>query len=169
MPKFRVKTTGGRRLSRYVKAKQKQAAKLKGRTLTVGFHDRRIAALAATHEFGLRDRDGNQALPERPAFRNGLREARADWKRATVKAGKALSDPRRTGDEPDKALREGAVAVSDTIKQSYSRFHGEPLSERQRARKRGTAGEGRQLVGHRGERLISHIEARDSDGSKVDV
>ena len=169
MPKFRVKTTGGRRLSRYVKAKQKQVAKLRGTALSVGFHDRRIASLAATHEFGLRAPDGSQRLPERPAFRNGLSEARRDWKRATVKAGRALSSPRRTGDEPDKALREGAVAVSDTIKESYSRFHGEGLSARQEARKKGTPGEGRQLVGHRGERLISHIEARDSDGSKVDV
>ena len=151
-----------------MKAKRKQVASLKGTALTVGFHEPQISALAKVHEFGLRAEDGSQRLPERPAFRNGLKAARRDWKAATTAAGKALSSPRRTGDEPDEALRAGALAVRDTIKQSYSRFHGEPLSERQKARKRNTAGEGRQLVGHRGERLIEHIEARDNANGKID-
>ena len=34
------------------------------------------------------------------------------------------------------------------------------MSERQAARKRGTPGEGRKLVGSRGERLIRHLKAR---------
>ena len=42
--------TGGDKLARYLKDKQQQ---LQGeRTFTVGLHDPRIAALAATHEYG---------------------------------------------------------------------------------------------------------------------
>ena len=164
MAKFRVKTTGGRRLSRYVKAKRKQVAKLKGTALTVGFHDPRISALAKVHEFGLRAPDGSQRLPERPAFRTGLKAARRDWKAATVAAGKALSSPRTTSSNPvTAALRAGARAVRDTVKESYSTFHGEGLSARQEARKKDTPGEGKELTGHRGPKLIDHIEAKDDN------
>lgn len=168
MPKFKVKTRGGRKLRDYVKEKRKQVAKLKGTVLSVGFHDPKISALAKVHEFGLRAPDGSQKLPQRPAFRNGLKAARRDWRAATRAAGKALSSPRRTGDEAGAALRAGAVAVRDTIKESYSSFHGVPLSPRQEARKKDTPGEGRQLVGHRGPKLIEHIEAREAGRGKVD-
>ena len=161
MARFRVKTTGGRKLQNYAKKTRKKVAKVSGTSLTVGFHDPRISALAATHEFGLRGADGSRRLPERPAFRTGLKTARRDWLAAAAAAGKELSSPRTTSaNSASAALRAGAVAVRDTVRESYETFHGEPLGERQRARKADTPGEGRQLVGHRGPKLIEHIEAK---------
>ena len=163
MAKFRAKTTGGKRLKAFIKAKRRQVAKLQNRTLSVGFHEPQFAALAATHEFGTRDPDGSRKLPARPAFRQAAPEVRKVWKRATRKAARALSNPRTTGDEPVLHLRAGADAVAETIRQNYLRFHGAPLSERQRARKAGSGFADRQLTGSRGPRLIRHIKARDGD------
>ena len=167
MAKFRAKTTGGKRLKAFIKAKRRQVAKLQNRTLSVGFHEPQFAALAATHEFGTRDPDGSRKLPARPAFRQAASEVRKDWKRATRKAAKALSDPKNTGEGPELKLREGAADAAESVRESYSRFHGAPLSERQKARKSGTPGAGRQLVGHKGPRLLDRITARDADGSEV--
>ena len=148
--------TGGDKLARFIVDKKRQLAAGRGRT--VGFHDRRIAALAATHEYGL----GNN--PMRPAFAQSMPEVKRAWTEATRDAGKAIADPKARDREIEHALDAGAVAAREAVKQRYRDFQGEPLSEAQKARKRGTPGEGRQLTGHRGERLIDHIEAHDDTG-----
>ena len=53
-----------------------------------------------------------------------------------------------------------ALAARDILKRSYETFAGPGLSERQAARKAGTPGAGRELVGSEGPKLIGHLEAR---------
>ena len=57
--------------------------------IEVGFKDRRIAALAATHEFGLEAADGRVKLPERPAFRNSLPEVQKAMRDELLRIAKA--------------------------------------------------------------------------------
>ena len=143
---------GGDKLRRYVREAKARRANLP--RIEVGFRDRRIAALAATHEFGLQDRDGRTRLPERPAFRNAISAVQ----RAASREVKRIAMSRRPfkGFTEADAERIGRVALEELV-ESYRTFQGEPLSERQEARKAGTPGEGRQLVGHRGERMIEHL------------
>ena len=57
------------------------------------------------------------------------------------------------------ALRELAIVGRDALKQGYLDFHGAPLSERQRRRKKGTKYVDDQLVGAEGPKMIEHIHA----------
>ena len=117
----------------------------------VGFKDKRIASIAATHEFGLRGRDGGVKLPERAAFRQGTRRAEDGVRKGAAKI--------HAHDLDADAVGEVMVEARDEVRASYRGFKGAPLSERQEGRKRGTPGQGRQLVGHEGEKLIGHVGA----------
>lgn len=133
--------------------------------IEVGFKDRRIAALAANHEFGLEDADGRVKLPERPAFRNSLPDVQKAMRDELLRIAKATSPFPGYTDADWKRI---AVVGRDALRRGYEKGdHGEPLSERQEARKRGTAGEGKQLVGSRGPRMIEHIGAW-VNGRRVD-
>ena len=153
--KSSMTTTGGDKLMASLRAAMAIPKEIEG---TVGFHDRRIASLAASHEFGERDRDGGVTLPERPAFRQGVRRGEDMLREATAKVSAHQLNRAKVG--------ELMGLMRDEVKASYRSFRGEPLSERQEARKKGTAGAGKQLVGHEGERLINRIEAR-VDGDEV--
>lgn len=68
---------GGERLRARLKQIQRQAratGKVRGE---VGFYGR-VASVARAHEFGQRDRAGAVKVPQRPAFRAGLLEARRE-------------------------------------------------------------------------------------------
>ena len=141
-----MSTTGGHRL----KASLRQARAQHGETMIeVGFKDRRIAPLALVHEFGLRGRDGGVKLPERPAFRQAVRDLEA-----TVREYDRFSG----GLTHEKAV-ELAVLMRDALKRAYLQFEGVPLSERQKARKAGTPYADEELVGAEGPKLIEHIGA----------
>ena len=71
---------GGQKLARFVKQVQRQARKTSGVTTEIGFHDPRIARLAATHEFGLRDAEGKRKLPAWPAFGRSLMDLRREYR-----------------------------------------------------------------------------------------
>ena len=119
----------------------------------VGFLEPHIAALAAVHEFGR----GN--VPPRPAFASSLEEA---GKAAFAEAAKQMASNRHG---LFQLTRQGAQAAGEAgavvIRHSFSGgFTGEPLGERQEARKRGTRGAGLLLVGVRGAKLASHVEVR---------
>lgn len=149
MPKTRVR--GGKTLARFLRASKKAAGKQP--TIDVGFHDPIVGRLASRLEFG----DPNANLPERPAFRAGI----GSLKRTLPKVvGDAVAKDWRRGIvvTKDEAMEVGVVA-RDTLKASYHTFVGPGLSEAQAARKEGTPGEGRELVGSEGPKLIERIEA----------
>ena len=143
---------GGKRWARFLKASKR--AKGKAPVVDVGFLDPHVGRLAARLEFG----DPRSNLPERPAFRQGIgdlkrtmsgvvRDAVAkDWKRGIVVTKEEAA--------------EVGVAARDIIKVSYMSFDGPGLSERQEARKRGTPGAGKELIGSEGPKLVERIEAR---------
>ena len=152
MAKSFSKIRGGHVLRKWI-AKQRAVARDSGAVVAVGFHDRRIDALAQTHEFGAGD------IPQRPAFRAAVPDVKAGFKRTMRAVGHRVASPSGVVDlelEIDGAGRSAA----DTIKRSYLTFEGAEVGERQRRRKAGTPGEDRQLVGHRGPKLIDHIEAK---------
>ena len=64
-------------------------------------------------------------------------------------------------------LQDDARDARGAVKASYRGFKRQPLSKIQKSRKLGARGHGEELVGHRGEKMIDHIEARDGDGAKV--
>ena len=144
---------GGQRIKRL--AREMRARRVNLPLIEIGFKDRRIAALAATHEFGLEDAEGKVRIPERPAFRNGI----GAMQRAASREVKRIAT---SGPRPFKGFTSadaeiiGRVAL-DSMLESYRNFEGAPLSERQEARKAGTPGAGRQLIGHRGERMLEHL------------
>ena len=134
-----MSTTGGSNLSRHIRQAKAQA----GETIVdIGFKGN-VSTLAAQHEFG------NRSLPERPAMRASTRDLED-----IVVQSKATSH-----DE----IVEAGVLMRDAMRNSYLNFHGAPLSERQRERKAGTKGEGRQLVGAEGPKLIEHIHVYLND------
>ena len=133
-----------------------KGAELEATVIEVGIKDqeRRIAPLAMQLEFG----NVRTRLPERPAFRAGverlpgvIQEHQATW----------------SGMPTQEQLAALAVDMRDTIRESYLNFHGLPLSERQRERKEGTPGAGKQLIGHEGPKLVEHIGSWVND-NKVD-
>ena len=136
-----MSTTGGERLKESIR----QAKAVKDHVIEIGFKDPRIAPLAAHLEFG----GGN--LPERPAFRAATRRAESVWSAHTAK----FRSPGPTKEQLDEAARD----LRETYQDSYRNFTGAPLSRRQQERKEGTPGAGRLLVGHEGEKLISHLKA----------
>ena len=151
MPSTRVK--GGKNLARFLRNTTRAARAMP--TIEVGFLDRRIQVLAARLEFG----DPDSRLPERPAFRQGI----ADLERALPGLWHdALGgqDWRRGLVVSESAAVKVALAARDVLRRSYEGFSGPGLSEWQEARKAGTQGAGKELVGARGPRLIGHLEAR---------
>ena len=149
------RVTGGKKLARFIRA-QKRGAERDYR-ITVGFVDRRIAPLAAQLEFG----NPRTKLPARPAFRNALVDIRKDVRKVA-----AAELRRNRGTLDDKGAERIAIAGRDALQRSYFEFEGPGLSERQEARKRGTRGAGKELIGSRGPKLIGHIRALVND---VDV
>ena len=147
-----VRVRGGDKLRRFIRNVKARRVGLP--LIEIGFKDRRIAVLAASHEFGLEDADGSVRLPERPAFRNGIDAMQQAASRELKRIAKAQSP--FMGFTRAHAESIGRVALESML-ESYRTFEGEPLSERQEARKRGTPGAGRQLVGSRGERMIAHL------------
>ena len=65
---MRVKTTGGKKLQRFITDTKRNIARVDNAVVEVGFVNDRIAPLAALHEFG----SSKTNLPERPAFRASL-------------------------------------------------------------------------------------------------
>ena len=151
MPKTRV--TGGRALAKFMRATKR--AKSKQPVVAVGFHDPIVGRLASRLEFG----DPNANLPERPAFRQGI----GDLKRTLPKVVRRAvggTDWRKGIVVADTAVVEVGVEARDTLKASYHTFVGPGLSEAQAARKEGTPGEGKELIGSEGPKLIERIQAR---------
>ena len=147
-----ARVRGGQKLKRL--AREMKARRVDLPLIEVGFKDRRIAALAATHEFGLEDADGRVKVPERPAFRSGIDAMQLAASRELKRIAKAQRP--FMGFTQADAVSIGRVALESML-ESYRTFEGEPLSERQEARKAGTPGAGRQLIGHRGERMLDHL------------
>ena len=152
MPASRVR--GGAKLRKFLRNARASTGKRQP-VAEAGFLEPHVARLAARLEFG----DPRSSLPERPAFRMSRDDA--------MKAGRAhivdaLGSQTRSGRfaVADADAQRAADKMADTIRDSYRTFHGAPTSERQQARKRGTPGQGRQLVGHEGEKLIGHIKGR---------
>ena len=140
-----MSTTGGHKLKAHVRAAR---ARHGLHMIEVGFKDRLFAPLAQLLEFG----NAATGLPERPAFRDGARR---------------LEEVARDHTPTTYAEFVGlAVAMRDTIRQSYHDFHGEPLSERQKTRKEDTPFKEDQLIGSEGPKLIAHIHAY-LDGERV--
>ena len=154
MPRTRVQ--GGKALVKFFRA-SKRADKPLG--VTVGFHDRAIAQLAGQLEFG----NPKTNLPERPAARQGVAAMKRTLPAVAREALGARDYRRGIVVDRDAAVTLGEAAV-ETLKASYLGFSGEGVGPAQAARKAGTVGEGRTLVGSEGPRLIEHIEAK-VDGS----
>ena len=146
-----TRVTGGKRLKAFLRNSRKQRQPL----IEVGFKDRRVAVLAAQHEFG----NPQTRLPERPAFRLGIEEmheaVRSELKREVKKLDFAAG---QWALDHDQAVRIATLA-RDTVRRAYLDFHGAPLSERQRRRKAGSGYDDEQLVGAEGPKLIGHIHA----------
>ena len=149
----RTRVEGGQRLERFIRA-NKHAAREQPE-MAVGFKGH-VVPLAALLEFG----DPDKNLPERPAFRQGLRHI-ADELPAKIEAAARANLKHRP---PVLALTEGqareiAIWARDILRASYQRFRGPGLSERQEARKVGTKGADKELVGHEGPKLVEHVKA----------
>ena len=155
--KVSVRVRGGDKLRQFLRDKQRAVAEHPGHKVEVGFDDLRVAPLAARLEFG----DARFNLPPRPAFRDALPDM---YKVAGEVAAREI---RRAGGVLDYA---GAVAVAlaarDVVRDSYLNFKGPGLSERQAARKAGTRGAGKELIGSEGPKLISRIHGF-VDGKQV--
>ena len=154
--KVTVRTRGGHRLRAFMERSKGNVEALRAARITVGFHDPRAAALAAVHEFG------KGRLPERPAFRVSLPDVRKALSSTT--RGELLGSG---GGGAFKLTRGGAMRIgeagADALRAGYLRFAGSggpPVGAHQRARKAGTAGAGKVLVGTEGPKLINHISSR---------
>ena len=141
---------GGERLKRHI-AQQRRKAQTAPKVTSVGFHDA-TGPLAKRLEFG----SPTDRLPERPAFRRALS--------AAAKAHSAVLE--QAGELTHEAAARAGKASEQEIRSSYLNFRGPGLSKVQEERKRGTAGAGKELIGHRGPKLIEHIETF-VDGLKV--
>ena len=150
MPKSRVR--GGKALARFMRASKRAAGKAP--VVEAGFLDRHVARLAGQLEFG----NPNTNLPERPAFRQGI----GDLKRTLPEVvGDAVAKDWKRGIVVTKEeATEVGVAARDIIKASYMSFDGPGLSERQAARKVGTPGADKELIGSEGPKLVEHIQSR---------
>ena len=124
--------------------------------VAVGF-DSPTSRIAAMHEFGSGD------LPERPVIRVAARPG-GSMTRAVREATRKVK-----GMPTQAQARDIAKAGVKGLQRAYRAAGGtvKPVGEAQRARKRGTPGEGRVLVGTEGEVLISRIVGK-VDGNAVD-
>ena len=75
-----INIKGGKKLAAFFKKAKAQAARTQGIKTEIGFLEPRIATLAATHEFGQRDKDGASKMSPRPAFGASLRELRKSYR-----------------------------------------------------------------------------------------
>ena len=162
----RGRVRGGEKLAKLIK-KGKQAARRGFPKIEVGFADDRFVVMVAVqNEFGAQFE--NASIPERPAFRAALPEMNRRVHEYIKKNVRPAHSVLRHGQMiTDAQAREIALTARDAVRESYLSFEGEALSETQEARKRGTPGAGRQLIGHRGPRLVEHIHAY-IDGERVD-
>ena len=156
-----MSTRGGKKFKRKIADLRKRDAAVTATTAEVGFHEQHVAQIAALHEFGSKAKDGT-LLPERPAFRSAY-PAMGAAMTAAIKAegGKGKGLPSKA------AIEAGARAAKDALVASYHNAPGPPVGERQEARKAGTPGAGRLLIGAQGPRLVDHIDAQ-VDGKAVD-
>ena len=145
---------GGAKLAKYVRQVQRQAAKVQGVKTEIGFFGQ-VAPLAYAHEYGRRDKAGARVVPARPAFAQSLPELRKRY-RDTLR--QELEGKR--GMVTVEALERAADAALGAVRESYQNAPGPELGESQQARKAGTPGEGRKLIGTRGPKMIDHLEAR---------
>ena len=144
-----TRVRGGHRLRAFLR-QAKSAARDQPYLIEVGF-PREVAGLAAAHEFGV----ARIHLPERPAFR-----------RANATMRKALApivarELRRNRGALDDA---GAVAIARAavkhVRAEYEAFalSGSPsLGPAQEARKEGTPGAGRLLIGSEGPKMLDRL------------
>ena len=153
---------GGKKLAAYIKRAKRQAARTQRTKTEIGFLEPNMATLAAVHEFGTRAEDGSSKLPPRPAFGRSLRDLRREYRDTLRKRAKGEIEGVKRG-----MLEAAAEAGKQAVAASYEEgAPGRPVGPGQAARKKGTPGEGRLLVGTRGPRLAEHVEA-EVDGSKV--
>ena len=153
----RGRVTGGKKLAAFLKNSKREQRKIIGKpvVISIGFLDAVIAALAATHEFGL----GNN--PERPAFRVGIERMKSGLVHFIV--SNRLIDSRKMVVNESAALRIATWCVG-VVKESYHAFTTPAEGERQLARKGGRSDP---LVGASGPKLISHLAAA-INGQRVD-
>ena len=153
---------GGKKLAAFFKRARRQAKRTQGIKTEIGFLEPRMATLAATHELGQRDKDGSSKMPPRPAFGAALRDLRQAY-RTTLRKRAGGSIEGVTMGMLGSAAKAGAAAV----KASYERgAPGRPVGPGQAARKAGTPGEGKLLVGTEGPKLAEHVRA-EVDGRPV--
>ena len=152
-----ARVTGGDKLKRFIRDKKREIGRSRSFNIEVGFRDERIAPLAAQLEFG----NPRTNLPARPAFRNALPDIAK-----TAHEVAAVEIRRNRGTLDHQGAVRIALAARDALRESYLRFEGPGLSEQQEARKRGTRGAGKELIGTRGPKLVEHISAW-VDGEEV--
>ena len=163
MPRLKgIRVSGGEKLAAFAREVANNRRALSGTKIEVGFFDPLMARLAATHEFGQRDSDGGPKVPPRPAFRDALPRLRSEFRQS---ARRNLEG--RRGLVTRSAVEAAAKAALGAIVESYRNAPGPEVGAAQQARKAGTPGEGRKLVGTRGEKLIGHLQAR-VNGEKLD-
>ena len=157
----RTSIQGGHKLDRFIRANQR-AARQAEPEIGVGFRGH-IAGLASLLEFGNPD----TGLPERPAFRIGINRLREELPARLEGMARANLNKRTPVMVLTRAqATELAVWARDILRASYLSFKGPGLSERQAERKAGTAGQGKELVGSEGPKLVSHLRAY-VDGQEV--
>lgn len=154
--------TGGGNLARHLRKTRQNMAPSKPPVVSVGFHNPAISAIAVVHEFGA------GRVPERPAFRLGVEQAKRHWERKQREIFRTGRDAARHGSFSVDHAKLAALAIElrDIIRKAYHDFHGAPLSERQKQRKAGTRYADEQLIGAEGPKLIAHIHA-EIDGVRV--
>ncbi len=151
-------TTGGARLKASIAAYRQAGA---GDTsVSIGFHERGIAALAAQLEFG----SPRRKIPERPAFRRGVKAGEVAAREALLALLRQKPALMTTSAGRTKALEVVGEAFQQAIRKSYLQSQGlKPVSERRARVKKGTVGENRPLVGPEGPKLVKHITVRIGD------
>ena len=155
----KIKITGGQKLAKYLQDMKRQNERLRDTKAEAGFFGPRIASLALVHELGRRD-DGVR-LPARPAFGASRQPAREEFRRAMRQEVEG-----KRGVITREALEAATLKALEAVKESYRSAPGPPVGPAQAARKKGTPGQDKLLVGTRGPRLIEHLEAR-IDGVKI--
>ena len=151
---FRVKTrsTGGKRLDASLDRHKRQLRSMGKQTVVeIGVKGQFLASLAAVLEFG--STDGR--IRERPAFRMGSRNAMPKMRAKVLELRRG-----GMGDVPTEAeIIEVAKVAHEELEKAYKNYSGSGVGERQARRKLGTPGEGRELVGAQGPKLVEHISA----------
>ena len=157
-----ARTKGGAKLRGFFRKSRRNAAS-GWPDIVVGFLDRQIAVLAAQLEFGNPRTD----LPERPAFRQGIADLERALSGIVLRALKTANPARDgVGHMTQAQAAEIGLAARDVLRASYERFEGPGLSERQSKRKEGSIGEGLELIGHAGPKLLGHLQV-SVDGQVV--